>query len=151
MSPPGVGGPRVLPRRRLLEVLAADAVIGGALAGGARAKSAASAPLPAYAYRSRLVWLGYCFAQDQAVLLSQLPCYCGCVQLKPGHTSLRDCFLAPQGGFDSHASGCSVCIDETLAAKRLLAAARPVAEIRRAIDAEFTTRGPSTATPPVNA
>ena len=141
---------RVLPRRRVLAALAGGAAAGGALAGCARREDGDGVTLPPYAHRSRLVWLGYRFAVDQPALLGQLPCYCGCVQLKPGHTSLRDCFLAPQGGFDPHAAGCAVCVDEALVARRMLADGRTVAEIRRAIDAEFGTRGPGTATPPVS-
>jgi hypothetical protein len=69
--------------------------------------------------------------------------------LSPSHTSLRDCFLKQEGGFEPHASGCEVCVDEAIAAQRLLVEGRSAAEIRRVIDATFGSRGKPTITPPV--
>ena len=141
-------------RRGALRLLALCpvALAGGAALGACRRASATdgdSVALPSFAYRSKSVQLGYRFALQQPELLAQLVCYCGCSQLSPQHTSLRDCYLKPGGGFDEHASGCTVCVDEALDAKRLLGDGRSVKEIRTYIDATYGDRGKGTDTPPV--
>jgi hypothetical protein len=51
----------------------------------------------------------------------QIPCYCGCDSLL-AHRSLEDCFVAADGtGWDPHAAGCVVCIDESSIVRRLIA------------------------------
>ena len=83
-----------------------------------------------------------------AEVLRQLPCYCACAAL--GHGHLRDCFIRDNGAFDSHASGCEVCVDEALDAQRLLAQGQGVREIRAYIDAAYSGIGPGTKTAEVH-
>src|SRR5947207_1139526 len=116
-------------RRWLLRRALGAVAAGGAFVAGACTPGTARdvTPLPAYAYRSHLVQIGYRFALEQPDLLAQLPCYCGCSQLKPAHTSLRDCFLKPEGGFEEHASGCTVCVDEARDSRQMFEQGQTVA------------------------
>src|SRR5687768_2775089 len=105
------------PRRRVLIGVAGAAPL--LLAGCART-APSPPPLPRFAYRSPSILAAYEFAMGAgAEVLRQLPCYCACAAL--GHGHLRDCFIRDNGAFDSHASGCEVCVDEALDAQRLLA------------------------------
>lgn len=88
----------------------------------------------------------YRFAAANPEVLQQLPCYCGCGSM--GHASNYACYIAGQdaGGaleFDSHALGCSICVDITLDAMRLLRDGRTVPEIKAYVDATYARYGPS--------
>jgi hypothetical protein len=37
-----------------------------------------------------------------------------------GHRNLEDCFVTPDGAWESHASGCQVCIDESQMVTRMM-------------------------------
>jgi uncharacterized protein with PCYCGC motif len=51
----------------------------------------------------------------------QIPCYCGCDSFL-AHRNLKDCFVAADGtGWDRHAAGCAVCIEESSIVRRLIA------------------------------
>lgn len=101
-------------------------------------------PLPAWARRSARSTQAYRAALAQPELMAALPCYCGCVFLSPGHTSLLDCFVKPDGALDEHAAGCETCQDEAIDARDLDRRGLSPAEIRREIDARYQERGPST-------
>jgi len=93
----------------------------------------------------------YQFAVDRPDVLMYLPCYCGCA-LHEGHRSNLDCFIKGIDGagallFDDHASGCEICVNIALDAKRLLAEGKPLPEIRKAIDQAYDKVGPGTNTP----
>ncbi|MGB7094827.1 MAG: PCYCGC motif-containing (lipo)protein, partial [Anaerolineales bacterium] len=65
----------------------------------------------------------YQFAVANPDILSKLPCYCGCGGM--GHTSNYSCYLAGEDEsgnltFDGHALGCSICVDITQDAMRML-------------------------------
>lgn len=88
----------------------------------------------------------YTFAHEHADVLRSIPCYCGCGAI--GHTSNYACYVAgeaPDGGitYDLHAVGCSICIDITLDAQRMLEEGRSPGEIRTAIDSTYSRYGPS--------
>ena len=87
----------------------------------------------------------YAFADEHPEVLSGVPCYCGCGAI--GHTSNLACYVAGDGpsgtSYDLHALGCSICVDITLDAKRLLAEGQSVDEIRAYIDATYSRYGPS--------
>jgi hypothetical protein len=88
----------------------------------------------------------YRFAESHADLVSRVPCYCGCGK-SLGHHSLSDCFMRPDGeGYDSHASACTICLDEARDAERLLAEGRDTDSIRTWINEEYRKYGPPTAT-----
>ena len=61
----------------------------------------------------------YEFARANPQIYEQIPCYCGC-QSMLGHRNLEDCFVTPDGSWESHASGCQVCIDESRMLMRMM-------------------------------
>jgi hypothetical protein len=88
----------------------------------------------------------YQFAVANPEVLQELPCYCGCGAM--GHTSNYACYVsaaATDGGvtFDPHALGCSICVDITQDAMRLLRQGQSVAEIRAYVDTTYARYGPS--------
>jgi hypothetical protein len=94
----------------------------------------------------RVVRDAYAFAVAHPEVLTQLPCYCGCGAI--GHTSNYACYVAgsdPDGAvvYDLHATGCSICVDITRDATRLLDAGRSLPQIRAEIDRTYAAFGPS--------
>ena len=88
----------------------------------------------------------YQFAVANPDVLTQLPCYCGCGGM--GHTSNYSCYVAGEnedGGleFDNHALGCSICVDITQDAMRMLDEGQSMAEIRSYVDQTYSAFGPS--------
>jgi hypothetical protein len=80
-------------------------------------------------------------------LFAHLPCYCGCGLLKEPHASLERCFLARDGSFDAHASGCRICTDIALDALAMAAQGLDHAAIRTRVDEKYARAGPPTDTP----
>lgn len=79
----------------------------------------------------------YEFADANRDVYDEIPCYCGC-EKSIGHRNLTDCFVRSDGsGWDAHAAGCDVCIDESIAVRRLMADGADVPTIRDSIIAEF--------------
>jgi hypothetical protein len=99
--------------------------------------SVQSAPVP--------VREAYQFAVANPEVLKALPCYCGCGAM--GHTSNYDCYVAGVDGqtvtYDEHALGCSICVDITQDAMRLLRQGQSVDQIREYVDANYARYGPS--------
>ena len=86
----------------------------------------------------------YEFADANRDVYDEVPCYCGC-EKSIGHRNLTDCFVRSDGnGWDAHAAGCDVCVDESIAVRRLMADGGDVPTIRDSIITQF---GPLT-TPP---
>jgi len=88
----------------------------------------------------------YQFAAANPEVMQNIPCYCGCGDI--GHTSNYDCYVTgvdEKGGvtFDSHALGCSICVDITQDTMRLTREGKSVADIRASIDATYSKYGPS--------
>jgi hypothetical protein len=89
----------------------------------------------------------YQFAVANPDVLQQLPCYCGCGPI--GHTSNYACYVAeqnPNGSvktFDHHALGCSICVDITQDAMRMLRDGKLAPEIRAYVDQTYAKYGPS--------
>ena len=89
----------------------------------------------------------YQFAVANPDVLTQLPCYCGCGPI--GHTSNYACYVAEQNAdgsvnsFDNHALGCSICVDITQDAMRMLKDGKTVPEIRVYVDQTYAKYGPS--------
>ena len=69
-----------------------------------------------------------------------------------GHTSNYSCYASSSAegavSFDGHALGCSICVDITLDAMRLLKEGRELSEIRTYVDVEYSKYGPSNMPPP---
>ncbi|HJW91825.1 MAG TPA: PCYCGC motif-containing (lipo)protein [Anaerolineales bacterium] len=129
--------------------------LSGALAGCASQASAgehelAMAPLHSLPKEMQeapaVVSQAYQFAAANPEVVQQLPCYCGCGSM--GHTSNYDCYIAgveASGAitYDPHALGCSICVDITQDAMRLLRQGKTVPEIRAYVDATYAKYGPS--------
>jgi hypothetical protein len=79
----------------------------------------------------------YEFADANRDVYEAVPCFCGC-EKSIGHRNLTDCFVRSDGtGWDAHAAGCTVCIDESIAVRRLMADGADVPTIRDSIITEF--------------
>jgi len=79
----------------------------------------------------------YHFAAAHPNAYGMIPCFCGC-EATLDHRSLHDCFVRPDGaGWEVHASGCAVCIDESTTARRMLRQGRSNAEVRDAVLADY--------------
>ena len=94
----------------------------------------------------RVVREAYDFAVAHPEVLTQLPCYCGCGAI--GHTSNYACYVSGSdaGGalvYDLHATGCSICVDITRDARRMLDAGQSLSQIRAEIDQTYAAFGPS--------
>ena len=103
--------------------------------------------MPAYVQISPVVvQQAYQFASANPDVMQGIPCYCGCGAI--GHSSNYACYVAGQdenGGlvFDNHALGCSICVDITKDAMRLLQQGKTVPEIKAYIDESYSKYGPS--------
>lgn len=84
----------------------------------------------------------YEFAREHRDLFSMIPCYCGC-EATLDHRHLYDCFVRPDGAWESHASGCSICIDESKMARRMLGTGAQPEQIRDTIIAQYESLIPS--------
>lgn len=88
----------------------------------------------------------YQFAYANPNVMTQLPCYCGCGAM--GHTSNYSCYVSSVDAnstitYDSHALGCSICVDITQDAMHMLKDGKTVAEIRAYVDQTYAKYGPS--------
>jgi len=88
----------------------------------------------------------YQFAAANPDVLKHIPCYCGCDDI--GHTSNYACYISGvnengQLSYDTHALGCSICVDITQDAMRLLRQGKPVGDIKTYIDQNYSQYGPS--------
>src|SRR5512139_2252626 len=88
----------------------------------------------------------YQFAVANPDVMSQIPCYCGCGAM--GHTSNYDCYMAGKnedGSFryDTHALGCSICVDITQDTMRLLKEGKSIQQIKAYVDETYAQYGPS--------
>ena len=92
------------------------------------------------------VQTAYQFAAANPDVMKEIPCYCGCVNI--GHTSNYDCYVSGVDAsgvitFDNHALGCSICVDITQDAMRLLREGKSVPEIRAYVDTTYAKYGTS--------
>jgi hypothetical protein len=79
-------------------------------------------------------------------VMTQLPCYCGCGSM--GHTSNYSCYVSSVDAdgnvtYDTHALGCSICVDITQDTMRLLKDGKSVPEIKAYVDQTYVQYGPS--------
>ena len=94
----------------------------------------------------KVVQTAYQFAAENPDVLKGIPCYCGCGAM--GHTSNYSCYIAGENQdgaltFDNHALGCTICVDITTDAIRLLEDGKPLPDIRAYIDQTYSQFGPS--------
>jgi hypothetical protein len=140
-----------------ITVLLALALLAGALSGcsggAASGEALAMAPLsemPADVRAAPVtVQQSYQFAFANPGVLQEIPCYCGCGAM--GHESNYDCYVAEVTGgqvtYDTHALGCSICVDITQDAMHLLREGKSTAQIRAAIDDTYSRYGPTNMEP----
>ena len=88
----------------------------------------------------------YQFASANPDIMQQIPCYCGCGAM--GHTSNYSCYVQSMDtngtiAFDSHALGCSICVDITQDVMRLQREGKSTQEIRAYVDSTYSRYGPS--------
>lgn len=88
----------------------------------------------------------YQFASANPDLMKNIPCYCGCGDI--GHTSNYACYISSVDGngnitFDSHALGCSICVDITQDAMRMLRGGKSPQDIRAYVDTAYSKYGSS--------
>lgn len=150
---PGVLRRMSVPRCLLAWLVAVVAVLPAGCAEGSEHGAggavwlAAVSDLPAEIRRAPVaVREAYQFAVANPEALRQVPCYCGCGAM--GHTSNLACFLAPESAagapvFDTHALGCSICVDIAQDVMRLTRRGRALDEIRAYVDATYGRYGPS--------
>jgi hypothetical protein len=123
------------------------------LAGGSGKEQGARvtpSEFPEFVYSSSKVESGYRLAVENQQLFTRMPCYCGCGAMpEDPHRNLLDCFVNDDGSFDSHASGCDVCLDIASDVVQWRAEGKSVAETRSLVDAKYQDYGPSTNTGPV--
>lgn len=114
-------------------------------------KMAAMADMPANVKSApATVQQAYQFALANPDVMKQVPCYCGCGAM--GHTSNYSCYVAGNNAdgstkFDSHALGCSLCVDITQDTMRLLKEGKSVKDIRAYVDSKYSQYGPSNMQP----
>ena len=95
----------------------------------------------------------YRFAAANPDILKQMPCYCGCGKM--GHQSNLACYVKTVNAdgsvaeFDSHAEGCTLCVDIARDVMRMWQAGEELATIRTYIDNQYSSFGPPTKTGPV--
>ncbi len=92
------------------------------------------------------VQTAYQFAAANPDIMKDIPCYCGCGNI--GHTSNYSCYVAgtdDKGNirWDSHALGCSICVDITQDVMRMLKDGKSPQDTRASIDATYSKYGPS--------
>ncbi|MGZ8662865.1 MAG: PCYCGC motif-containing (lipo)protein [Actinomycetota bacterium] len=78
----------------------------------------------------------YTYARENADVYEQVPCFCGC-QSMLGHRNLEDCFVTPDGAWESHASGCQVCTDESQMVMRMMSRGMDPGTMHDRIVAEY--------------
>ena len=86
----------------------------------------------------------YQFASANPDVMTQTPCYCGCGSM--GHTSNYSCYVSSVGAdgsitYDNHALGCSICVDITQDAMRMLKDGKTVPEIKAYVDQTYAKFG----------
>lgn len=88
----------------------------------------------------------YQFAVANPEMLRAIPCYCGCGSM--GHTSNYSCYVEGVSStgatvFDTHALGCSICVDITQDAMRLSKQGQSLREINAYVQKTYARFGPS--------
>lgn len=86
----------------------------------------------------------YASARANADVYARIPCFCGCAAML-GHRNLKECFVTPNGAWESHAAGCQVCLGEARMVMGMMGRGMGPAMMRGRIVARFG--GPSSDAP----
>ncbi len=143
--------------RRVMLFIFALSIAGGLLTGCGSTATTASAnnglkmasmsEMPAEVQSAPAVTQqAYQFAVANPDIMKHIPCYCGCGAM--GHTSNYSCYVesvdaAGKVKFDSHALGCSICVDITQDAMRLTKEGKSPQDIKAYVDKTYSQYGPS--------
>jgi hypothetical protein len=93
----------------------------------------------------------YQFAAEHPEVLSYVPCYCGCE--RAGHRGNEDCFVKTRDvngdvvEWEDHGMECAVCLDVATRARQMFASGASVADIRAAVEKEWSTKAGLSHTP----
>ncbi|MBI5193340.1 MAG: hypothetical protein HZA08_07875 [Nitrospirae bacterium] len=87
-------------------------------------------PIVSSVYFTGVISDAYKAAAEIPDVLDHMYCYCYCAE-DHGHHSLRTCFT------DGHGSGCDICINEALLARKMHKEGYRIKQIRDQIDKEF--------------
>jgi hypothetical protein len=109
----------------------------------------AGGELPAFARASSATLAGYQSAVANQDLFMKMPCYCGCGMHTTAHHNLKECFIKPDGTYESHASACQTCVNIATDVMTLKGQGLSAKDIRQNVDAKYSKYGPSTDTPPI--
>lgn len=131
----------------LLSSIALAACSGRQPAGGSEPQMASMQGMPQEVKDApKTVQAAYQYAVANPDVLKQFPCYCGCGKM--GHTSNYSCYVSAvaadgQITYDTHALGCSICVDITQDVMRLKQENKTIPEIQTYIEATYSKYGPS--------
>jgi hypothetical protein len=109
----------------------------------------AGGELPAFAHTSSETLAAYQSAVANQDLFMKMPCYCGCGTHAIAHHNLNECFIKPDGTYESHAAGCQICIKIAADVVKWQSQGLSAKDIRQNVDSKYSRYGPSTDTPPV--
>jgi hypothetical protein len=106
--------------------------------------------LPSFAFTSADVTEAYLFATEHPDALTGVECHCGCMETPHGgrlHTrGLIDCYFNENGTYDTHASNCPRCVEDTLEVKTLFEGGMSKDAINQTLDATYESVTVSTPT-----
>lgn len=89
-----------------------------------------------------VVKAAYRFAAEHPEVMSYVPCFCGCERM--GHRGNEDCFVKARDingdvvQWEDHGMECAVCLDVATRSRQMYTSGASVADIRAAIEKEFT-------------
>jgi hypothetical protein len=136
-----------MPRKIVFYLLLALMIAGLAACGGKEeVKLAPLSQMPPAVRQSPVtVQQAYQFAVANPEITQAIPCYCGCGAM--GHTSSYSCYVQEvkdgEVVFDSHALGCSICVDIVIDTMRMSGEGKPLDQIKSAIDYTYSQFGPT--------
>lgn len=97
--------------------------------------------LPAYAFVNDQAKEAYSYAKNNPDALNGVNCHCGCMRkIHNGRIHSRgllDCFIKPNGEFDSHGANCEMCYVDVLEVKKLVGRGKTKEEIKQYIDSKY--------------
>ena len=97
--------------------------------------------LPPYAFINNQVEEAYLYAKNNPDALNGVNCHCGCMEtIHDGRVHSRgllDCFMKPNGEFDSHGASCQMCYVDALEVKQLVQEGKTKEEIKNIINLKY--------------
>jgi hypothetical protein len=97
--------------------------------------------LPAYAFINDQAKEAYLYAKTNPDALNGVNCHCGCMKTvhngRVHSRGLLDCFMKPNGEFDSHGANCQMCYVDALEVKKMTNEGISKEEIKLYIDSKY--------------